>query len=74
MSLVPERRELFATMTVEDNLLMGSYARTAAASRDHGETMDQVFQRFPRLKERRELALAGTCRAARAPCSCWAGR
>lgn len=59
MSLVPERRELFSTMTIEDNLLLGSYARYRRGLRDHRETMDEVFQRFPRLKERREQ-LAGT--------------
>lgn len=59
LSLVPERRELFATMTVEDNLLMGAYARHVQGQRDHRETMDAVFQRFPRLKERRSQ-LAGT--------------
>jgi branched-chain amino acid transport system ATP-binding protein len=56
---VPERRELISTMTIEDNLLLGSYARYRRGLRDHRETMDEVFQRFPRLKERREQ-LAGT--------------
>lgn len=59
MSLVPERRELFATMTVEDNLLMGAYTRYRSGQRDHRETMEEVFKRFPRLKERR-AQLAGT--------------
>ncbi|MDM0009421.1 ABC transporter ATP-binding protein [Variovorax sp. J22G73] len=53
MSLVPERRELFGTMSIEDNLLMGAYARHSQGLRDHRETMDEVFRRFPRLKERR---------------------
>lgn len=59
MSLVPERRELFATMTVEDNLLMGAYTRYRSGQRDHNDTMEEVFKRFPRLKERR-AQLAGT--------------
>jgi branched-chain amino acid transport system ATP-binding protein len=59
MSLVPEKRELFGTMTVEDNLLMGAFARHSQGHRDHQHTMDTVFQRFPRLKERR-AQLAGT--------------
>lgn len=59
MSLVPERRELFASMTVEDNLLMGAYARYRQGLRNHQETMTEVFQRFPRLKERRNQ-FAGT--------------
>jgi branched-chain amino acid transport system ATP-binding protein len=59
MSLVPEKRELFTSMSVEDNLLMGAYARHCRGEKDHGETMAEVFQRFPRLKERRDQ-LAGT--------------
>ncbi len=59
MSLVPEKRELFATMSVEDNLLMGAFARHRRGLRDHGETMEEVFQRFPRLRDRRDQ-LAGT--------------
>jgi branched-chain amino acid transport system ATP-binding protein len=56
MALVPERRELFGSMTVEDNLLLGGF-RTSAPQRAH--SLDEVFARFPRLKERR-LQLAGT--------------
>jgi branched-chain amino acid transport system ATP-binding protein len=59
MSLVPEKRELFTSMSVEDNLLMGAYPRYCKGERDHRETMAEVFQRFPRLKERRSQ-LAGT--------------
>lgn len=59
MSLVPEKRELFATMTVEDNLLMGAFARHRRGQRDHRETMETVFQRFPRLRDRR-AQVAGT--------------
>ena len=51
LSLVPESRELFTTMTVEDNLLMGAFQRYRKGERDHRQTMDQVFQRFPRMKE-----------------------
>jgi branched-chain amino acid transport system ATP-binding protein len=50
--LVPERRELFAEMSVYDNLLLGAYSRrgqTAAIRR----SIEEVFDRFPRLKERR---------------------
>lgn len=56
MCLVPERRELFATMTVEDNLELGGFLRRAA---DRKETLGEVYQRFPRLAERRRQ-LAGT--------------
>ena len=51
LSQVPEGRRVFADMTVEDNLRMGAYTR-----KDKGEiasTMEMVFDRFPRLKERR---------------------
>ncbi|MCB1964902.1 ABC transporter ATP-binding protein [Accumulibacter sp.] len=59
MTLVPEKRELFAEMSVEDNLLLGAFDRYRAGHRDHLETMDQVFDVFPRLMERRQQ-LAGT--------------
>jgi branched-chain amino acid transport system ATP-binding protein len=55
---VPEGRRLFGPMTVEDNLLMGAYARRdgkAAVRRD----LDRVYAVFPKLYERRGQA-AGT--------------
>ncbi|MDT3737327.1 MAG: ABC transporter ATP-binding protein [Denitratisoma sp.] len=59
MTLVPEKRELFGEMSVEDNLLLGAFQRYRHGDRDEGKTMDQVFATFPRLKERR-TQLAGT--------------
>jgi len=59
MTLVPEKRELFAEMSVEDNLLLGAFDRYRTGHRDHMETMDEVFELFPRLEERR-VQLAGT--------------
>jgi branched-chain amino acid transport system ATP-binding protein len=56
MALVPERRELFGSMTVDDNLALGGF-RTSAAER--AQSLAQVFARFPRLQERRRQ-LAGT--------------
>jgi len=59
IALVPERRELFSTMTVEDNLLLGGFRRVRLG---HAQPMDQlatVFELFPRLKERR-TQLSGT--------------
>lgn len=56
MALVPERRELFGSMTVDDNLLLGGFRTTAA---ERAQSLAQVFARFPRLRERR-LQLAGT--------------
>jgi branched-chain amino acid transport system ATP-binding protein len=56
LSLVPEHRELFGGMNVEDNLQLGAFriakARTAAG-------FERVYTLFPRLKERRKQ-LAGT--------------
>jgi branched-chain amino acid transport system ATP-binding protein len=56
LSLVAEHRELFWTMSVEDNLLLGAFrsARSATAS-----SFERVYALFPRLKERRRQ-LAGT--------------
>jgi ABC-type branched-subunit amino acid transport system ATPase component/ABC-type branched-subunit amino acid transport system permease subunit len=59
MTLVPEKRELFAEMSVEDNLLLGAFDRYRAGHRDRLETMDEVFDLFPRLLERRQQ-FAGT--------------
>jgi len=46
---VPEGRQPFAYLTVEDNLLLGAYHRTRTEA---GAAMDRVFRSFPRLKER----------------------
>lgn len=54
---VPEARRLFREMTVEENLVMGSLAPAAKAKR--ARTLEQVYDLFPRLKERRKQA-AGT--------------
>jgi branched-chain amino acid transport system ATP-binding protein len=47
---VPEGRALFATLTVEENLLMGGFTRSRAES---AEGLERVYQMFPRVKERR---------------------
>ena len=59
MTLVPEKRELFGEMSVADNLLLGAFDRYRVGHRDELETMDEVFDIFPRLSERREQ-MAGT--------------
>jgi len=59
MSLVPERRELFSSMSVEDNLLLGGFRRYRAHEAGWRDTLDEVFTLFPRLKERRKQE-AGT--------------
>jgi len=53
MTLVPERRELFGAMSVEDNLLLGAFLHHRLGHNDQSETLDRVYQTFPRLKQRR---------------------
>ncbi len=57
IAVVPEGRRLFAHMTVQENLVMGSYARAARPHRREAEA--EVYRIFPRLHERRRQ-LAGT--------------
>jgi len=59
LCLVPERRELFASMSVVDNLQLGAFQRYRSGDRTIASTLDEVYQRFPRLAERR-AQLAGT--------------
>jgi branched-chain amino acid transport system ATP-binding protein len=54
---VPERRQLFGTMTVEENLLLGAYTRTDADG--VRADIEKHYEQFPVLKERRRQ-LAGT--------------
>jgi branched-chain amino acid transport system ATP-binding protein len=56
LCLVPERRELFASMPVEDNLLLGGFRRSR---RERMHALEETYSRFPRLQERRRQ-LAGT--------------
>jgi branched-chain amino acid transport system ATP-binding protein len=56
--LVPERRELFTEMTVEDNLVLGAYTRWGDRAAMRHDLHD-VYARFPRLSER-HTQLAGT--------------
>lgn len=53
VGLVPEKRELFGEMSVEDNLLLGGFAQWRRGQRDQAARMQEVFAIFPRLKERR---------------------
>jgi branched-chain amino acid transport system ATP-binding protein len=55
--LVPEGRQLFAAMSVEENLEMGAYS--ARARRKFDKCLADVFELFPRLKDRRRQ-IAGT--------------
>src|ERR1017187_4843414 len=53
VTLVPEKRELFGEMSVEDNLLLGAFMRRRLGFRDEVAPLGEVFDTFPRLKERR---------------------
>ncbi len=56
MSLVSEKRDLFSSMSVEDNLVLGCYRRNRASS---SSSLDEMYGRFPKLLERRHQE-AGT--------------
>jgi branched-chain amino acid transport system ATP-binding protein len=54
MVLVPERRELFSSMSVEDNLQLGAFARRRQQSKaEYAAALKDVYRTFPRLEERR---------------------
>ncbi len=57
MSHVPEGRRMFSNLTVYENLMMGAYSRKDKA--EIQQTLDIVYERFPRLKERLKQ-MAGT--------------
>ena len=59
MNLLPEKRELFGEMSVEDNLILGAFQRYRMGKRDQAQTLEEVYALFPRLKERRDQ-YAGT--------------
>jgi branched-chain amino acid transport system ATP-binding protein len=55
--MVPEGRALFPFMTVEENLLLGGYAKRA--KKDRARTLERVYTLLPKLRERRDQ-LAGS--------------
>ena len=55
---VPEGRHIFPSMTVQENLEMGAFASKESKEQLH-DRMEELFKRFPRLKERRRQ-IAGT--------------
>ena len=59
MCLVPEQRELFAELSVEDNLRLGAFHRRRDGARAIASDLEAAYARFPRLKER-SGQLAGT--------------
>ena len=56
MSHVPEGRRMFSNLTVYENLMMGAYTRKD--KKQIAETLDKVYERFPRLQERTRQLLA----------------
>ena len=59
IALVPEKRELFGTMSVEDNLVLGGFRQMRLGNGHWRDRLADVYDLFPRLKERR-LQEAGT--------------
>jgi len=59
LALVPEKRELFGTMPVADNLVLGGYRAMKLRIPNWKSELERVYTLFPRLKERR-AQLAGT--------------
>lgn len=57
MAHVPEGRRIFADLTVLENLKMGAYTRND--KKEIADTLEMIYKRFPRLKERRNQ-IAGT--------------
>src|SRR5687767_6971035 len=56
---LPEGRELFAELTVKENLRLGHWSKRKDSSSDLDERMERMFELFPRLSERASQA-AGT--------------
>ena len=59
LCLVPEGRELFSELSVEENIILGGFARRREGSHALAGSMAEVYELFPRLNERRRQ-LAGT--------------
>ncbi len=57
--MVPEGRQVFASMTVADNLILGGHSLSRQNKKDLNRLLDHQYELFPILKERR-LQLAGT--------------
>jgi len=54
LCLVPEKRELFGSMSVEENLRLGAFVHRRDPATDSVGSLQEVFELFPRLKERRK--------------------
>ena len=53
IGLVPEKRELFSTLSVQDNLRLGGFRHRRDGAEAARQSMDEIFAMFPRLQERR---------------------
>jgi len=58
LCLVPEKRELFGDLSVEDNLVLGAFCRMRSGAHGFQDDMEAIYQRFPHLKERRKQLAA----------------
>ncbi|MCD4867128.1 MULTISPECIES: ABC transporter ATP-binding protein [unclassified Pseudomonas] len=58
LGLVPEKRELFSSMSVEDNLKLGGFLRYRRGERYLDASLMEIYSLFPRLLERRKQAAA----------------
>jgi branched-chain amino acid transport system ATP-binding protein len=58
LCLVPEKRELFGDLSVEDNLVLGAFPRMRSGAHEFQDDMEAIYQRFPHLKERRKQLAA----------------
>ena len=53
--LVPEGRQIFVSLTVHDNLLMGAYTRHSSDAAAVRTELDAIYTRFPNLAQRRDM-------------------
>jgi branched-chain amino acid transport system ATP-binding protein len=58
LCLVPEKRELFGDLSVEDNLVLGAFRRMRSGAHGFHDDKEAIYQRFPHLKERRKQLAA----------------
>ena len=54
LGLVTEKRDLFGSMSVEDNLVLGAFSRRAEKGLRIDTELGEIFELFPKLRERRE--------------------
>src|SRR5258708_8057688 len=53
IAFIPEDRRIFATLSVEENLMLGVFSRWRMSAADRRRHFDRVVHLFPRLGERR---------------------